>query len=86
MSNFGINFVNACTAGLVFTINCPEEGEIKRRADDVADGVYWVERYGMADNCYLSSDMDFATEEGFANDGDARRMLNCILNNVVEIA
>lgn len=84
MSNFGINFVNACTGGLSFTINCPKEGEIQRRADDVADGVYWVERYGMASDCYLSSDMDFASEEGFKTDDGARKMLNCILNNVVE--
>ena len=82
MENLGINFVNACTAGLVFTINCPEEGEIKRRADDVADGVYWVEKYGIADACYYSSDMDFASEEGFASDDGAKKMMSRIMNNV----
>ncbi len=86
MSNFGINFVNACNAGLVFRINCAEEGEITRRADDTADGVYWVERYGIASNCYFSSDMDFASDEGFADDDGAKKLFNRIMNNVCEAA
>ena len=57
MSNFGINFVNACNAGLSFRIQTAD-GEIERRADDTADGVYLVERYGIASDCYFSSDMD----------------------------
>ena len=85
MSNFGINFVTACSGGLNFHIQTAE-GEIERRADDTADGVYWVERYGIASDCYLSSDMDFASEEGFADDDGAKKFLNRIMNNVCEAA
>tara|TARA_B100000927_G_C16407027_1_gene445751 strand:+ start:861 stop:1106 length:246 start_codon:yes stop_codon:yes gene_type:complete len=28
------------------------------------------------DRCFCSSDVDFASEEGFANDGDAHAMIN----------
>jgi len=77
MADFGINFVNACTGGLKFRIQTAE-GEIERRADDTTDGVYWVERYGFASDCYLSSDMDFASEEGFADDDGAKKFLNRI--------
>ena len=41
MSN-GINFVNACSAGLSFRIK-PSEGEIGRRADTVEEGVYFIQ-------------------------------------------
>jgi hypothetical protein len=85
MSNFGINFVTACSGGLNFRIQTAE-GEIERRADDTADGVYWVERYGIASDCYLSSDMDFASEEGFADDDGAKKFLSRIMNNVCEAA
>lgn len=85
MSNFGINFVTACSGGLNFRIQTAE-GEIERRADDTADGVYWVERYGIASDCYLSSNMDFASEEGFADDDGAKKFLNRIMNNVCEAA
>ena len=50
MNNTGINNVTASEGGLVFSINCPKEGGIKRRADDVQDGVYWIEQYGLADD------------------------------------
>ena len=72
MSN-GINFVNACSAGLSFRIQT-SEGEIGRRADTVEDGVYFINKYGISPSCYFSSDMDFATEEGFATDDGAKRM------------
>lgn len=85
MSKFGINFVNACSGGLNFRIQTAE-GEIERRADDTADGVYWVERYGIASDCYLSSDMDFASDEGFADDDGAKKLFNRIMNNVCEAA
>jgi hypothetical protein len=82
MKNLGITFVNACSGGLVFTINSTD-GEIKRRADSIADGVYWVERYGLSDNgTYFSSDMDFASEEGFHDDSGAKDMFNRIMNNI----
>jgi len=79
MENLGINFVNASEAGLIFTINT-DKGEIQRRCDSVEDGQFWVGCYGIATDLFLSSDMDFASEEGFANDPDAKIMLNKILN------
>ena len=82
MKNLGIRYVNACSAGLVFTIETTD-GEIQRRADDIADGVYWIERYGFSnDGLYFSSDMDFASENGFTNDDDAKKMFERIMNNV----
>lgn len=82
MKNLGIKHIAACSAGLVFTIETVD-GEIKRRADDIADGVYWIERYGFSDaGTYLSSSMDFASEYGFTNDDDAKNMFENIMNNV----
>ena len=73
MKQFGINFVNADNAGLLLTINTPE-GEIKRRADNEQDVTEFVKKYGISSFAHFSSDMDFATEENFLNDGDAKKM------------
>lgn len=78
MSNLGIKFVSACSGGLSFTINTLA-GEIARRADDIEDGVYWVERYGFADQHFFTSSMDFASEEGFLTDGCAKVMFDQIM-------
>ena len=75
MTNLGINFVNADEGGLRFCIETTE-GEIRRRADTIEDVAYWVETYGIARNCYFSSSMDFASEEGFYNDDDAVKMFD----------
>ena len=82
MENLGINFVNACSAGLRFRIQT-SDGVIGRRADTIEDGVYWVQKYGVADVCMFSSDMDFASEEGFATDTGAKEMFNEILAEAV---
>ena len=78
MSNQKIKYVNACSGGLVFTM----ENDLQRRADDIADGVYFVEKYGLADGLYFASDMDFASEYGFTNDGNAKKMFDQIMNNI----
>lgn len=75
MTDFGINFVNADEGGLRFRIETVD-GEIRRRADTVEDVAHWVETYGLSRNCYFSSDMDFASEEGFDNDEDAVKMFD----------
>ena len=80
--NLGIHFVSASEGGLELIIDT-KDGEIVRRADSIADGVYWVERYGFASSIYFTSSMDFATEEGFASDDGAKKMWQCICNNVV---
>ena len=78
--DLGINFINADEGGLRFRINT-NEGEIRRRADTIEDGVHWVSEYGFADTCYLSSDMDFATEECFDTDDGARVFLDQIIDS-----
>ena len=80
--SLGIHFVSASEGGLELIIDT-KDGEIVRRADSIADGVYWIERYGFGPSVYFTSSMDFATEEGFADDGDAKKMWECICNNVV---
>lgn len=73
MSDLGIKFINADEGGLLFTINT-HEGQIKRRADSVEDVAHWINFYGVSTSAYFSSDMDFASDEGFLNDGDAKKM------------
>ena len=78
MANFGINYLNACSGGLRFRIST-SEGEINRRADTLEDGVYFVKKYGVAPVVMGSSDMDFASEEGFATNHGAKDFWNEIL-------
>ena len=73
MADLGIKFVNADEGGLLLTINTLE-GPIKRRADSVEDVTSWIHTYGVSSSAFFSSDMDFASEEGFLNDGDAKKM------------
>ena len=81
----GINFVNADQGGLIFRIECAKEGTIRRRADSIEDGVYWVQRYGTSSNgIYFSSDMDFCTEEGFEKPGDAVAMFDKIMEEATQ--
>lgn len=77
----GINYVTANEGGLVFYINT-QSGELNRRADTIEDGVYYIRKYGLAESVYFSSDMDFATEEGFATDTGAKEMFNSIMEAV----
>ena len=81
--DLGINFVNADEGGLRFCI-MTTEGEIRRRADDIEDGVHWVETYGVANTLYFSSSMDFATEEFFETDDGAKQMWQTIMNTAAE--
>lgn len=78
MTNLGINYVAADEGGLIFGIDT-EAGTINRRADTIVDGVEFVKKYGVADAVYGSSSMDFAAEEGFADDDGAMNMWNRIL-------
>ena len=75
MSNLGINFVSAQDAGLTLTIGTLN-GEIQRRARDAQDVADWIKEFGLAADCYFSSTMDFAAEEGFADDDTAVRMFD----------
>jgi len=75
MSKFGINFVSAQDAGLTLTIETAE-GEIQRRAKDAQDVADWIKEFGLASACYFSSTMDFASEEGFADDDGAVKLFD----------
>jgi hypothetical protein len=78
MATLGINYLSACEGGISFTIGTPE-GEIGRRADTIADGVDLISKYGIANVIYGSSSMDFASDEGFADDDGAKKMWSSIL-------
>lgn len=75
MSKFGINFVSAQDAGLTLTIETLS-GEIQRRAKDAQDVADWIKEFGLASSCFFSSTMDFAAEEGFADDDGAVKMFD----------
>tara|TARA_B100001113_G_scaffold293289_1_gene250102 strand:- start:360 stop:614 length:255 start_codon:yes stop_codon:yes gene_type:complete len=79
MATLGINYLSACEGGISFTIGTPE-GEIGRRADTIKDGVELIKKYGIANVVFGSSSMDFASEEGFADDKGAKEMWNNILH------
>ena len=79
MATLGINYLSACEGGISFTIGTAE-GEIGRRADTIVDGVELIEKYGIANVVFGSSSMDFASEEGFADDDGAKKMWNTILH------
>ena len=69
MKTEGINYVAADEGGLILTI-LHEGQEIKRRADDITDGAYWVNEYGLASRVLYSSTMILGTEHCFEkNDG-----------------
>ena len=78
LASEGINYVNADQGGLIFQIQFQGE-QFNRRADSVEDGVYFINEYGIADGVYFSSDMDFASEEGFLTDDGAKKFWNEIL-------
>ena len=70
MATLGINYLSASEGGISFTIGTPK-GEIGRRADTIVDGVELINKYGIANVVFGSSSMDFASEEGFADDEDS---------------
>lgn len=75
----GINYVAADEGGLVFTI-MTDEGEIKRRADDINDGVYWVNEYGIASNLLYCTSMFFGLDHFFEGDLGPEKMFEQIAN------
>ena len=84
MATLGINYLSACEGGISFTIGTPE-GEIGRRADTITDGVELINKYGIANVVYGSSSMDFASDEGFADDDGAQKMWSAILHTAGRI-
>ena len=82
----GINFVTACSGGLVFRIGLENGESIDRRADTIEDGVHWIKEYGLAAaGLAASSSMDFADEEGFDHPCAARVFLDEILIEAGEL-
>ena len=49
-------------------------GNVKGWAKTASGIAYTLAAVGISENCYGSSSMDFASEEGFENDGDAMKL------------
>ena len=69
----GIRFVSALAGGIELYI-ATDFGDIYRRADTAEDVASWVTEHGIAEECYFSSSMDFATEYGFQTNDAGRKM------------
>ena len=75
----GINFVGADEGGLIFTI-MTDEGIISRRADDINDGVYWVNEYGIASNLLYCTSMFEGNAHYFQENNGPEKMFEQITN------
>ena len=51
-------------------------GNVKGWSKTASGIAYTLATVGLAEKCYGSSSMDFASEEGFENDGDAMELWN----------
>ena len=51
-------------------------GNVKGWAKTASGIAFTLAAVGLAETCYGSSTMDFASEEGFEDDGDALRLWN----------
>lgn len=71
-----INFVSATAGGIELTVEGKPHGFWASNAKDLAS---FFKEFGFADACYNSSTMDFASEEGFASDDDAKILFNAAL-------
>ena len=77
----GIFFVMSDEGGLRFCI-MSDDGEIKRRADEIEDGAHWIEEYGICKSIYLTNNM-------YTDDGALKMWEACIasaISNRLEIA
>ena len=65
-----INYLDAHLGGIRMFSDTGLKGWAK-----TASGIaYTLAAVGIAETCYGSSTMDFASEEGFENDGDAMKL------------
>ena len=67
-----IDFIVAKNGKIEMTI-LVEKVVTAESSKEVADA---ISTYGLADDFWMSSSMDFASENGFASDDDAKEMFN----------
>lgn len=67
----GIDFLAAVNGGLELSNNGRSEVFWSKSVSDIVE---FVREVGLADHVYASSTMDFASEEGFADDDGANQM------------
>ena len=66
-----IDFISAENGGIKMYAGV---GNVKGWAKTASGIAYTLAAVGIAETCYGSSSMDFASEEGFENDGDAMKL------------
>jgi len=66
-----IDFISAENGGIKMYAGV---GNVKGWAKTASGIAYTLAAVGISENCYGSSSMDFASEEGFENDGDAMKL------------
>ena len=66
-----IDFVYANYGKIILALLDDAQVVTAESAKEVADA---ISTHGLADHVYMSSSMDFASEYGFASDGDAKEM------------
>ena len=64
-----IDFISAENGGIKMYAGV---GNVKGWMKTASGIAYVLATVGLANTCFASSTMDFASEEGFENDGDAR--------------
>lgn len=68
-----INFISALAGGIELTVEGQESKFWASNAEDLSS---FIKEFGLAVAVYQSSTMDFASEEGFANDDDADELFS----------
>ena len=68
-----IDFVSAAHSGINVYAGV---GNLKGWACTAKGLAYTLKTVGLADHVFASSNIDFASEEGFENDGDAKALWN----------
>ena len=63
-----IDFISAENGGIKMYAGV---GNVKGWAKTASGIAYTLKTVGLNNSCYASSSMDFASEDGFENDGDA---------------
>jgi hypothetical protein len=67
-----IDFIGANNGKIEMTL-LVEKVVTAESSEEVADA---ISTYGMAEDCWMSSSMDFASEHGFASDSEAKEIFN----------
>ena len=68
-----IDYLNAENGGLLFTLEDNSESFFGGTLEECA---LIIAKHGVASSVMGSSSMDFASEYGFADNGDARKLFN----------